>query len=210
MVALVFWTIVGLGPIPFWHLLLHLALPFWKRRPRAFYGACAVLWGLFVPPAFALASQSSPLFEPSGVMKGICLGASLAALGVTIWSIATLTPGRFFLYAALRPEHHPPVLIRRGPYRLLAHPTYLSVMVAAAASFLASGEAVLFGAFWAMVVLLVLVIVLEQRELHARLRATSSGEDGKRTTSGSPPAIAVPAEAAAPSWPPEGIHGATR
>jgi protein-S-isoprenylcysteine O-methyltransferase Ste14 len=173
-VALVFWTLFTLGPIPIWHLLLHAALPFWRRHPWIFYGASAVVWALFFPLSSELGSGSSALFSPVAGVKWICLAAGVAALLVSGWSIVTLTPRRFFLWATLRPEESPPVLIRRGPYRFAAHPTYLSMLVAAAASFLASGEAVLLGTFFAMSVLLTLVIVLEQRELRSRLSASAS------------------------------------
>lgn len=173
-VALVFWTLFMLGPVPLWHLLLHAALPFWRRHPRAFYGASVAVWALFFPLSTELGSGSSALFTPAAGVKGLCLAAGIAALLVSAWSIQALTPRRFFLWATLRPDEHPPVLVRRGPYRFAAHPTYLSMLVASAASFLASGEAVLLGAFFVMGALLTLVIVLEQRELRARLDAVDS------------------------------------
>lgn len=171
-VPIVFWTILSLGPIPIWHLLFHAFLPCWKRTPWAFYGAGAGLWGLFLPIALRLASGSSVLFVPPPAAKLLCLGVGLAMCLIALWSIRTLTPRRFFLWAALRPEQNPPERIRRGPYRVAAHPTYLAMIVTVASSFLASGEAVLLGAFGAIGSLLTVVMVLEQRELKARLDGT--------------------------------------
>jgi len=168
-VPLVFWTILALGPIPIWHLLLHAGLPFWKRHPRAFYGAAAAVWALFLPLSQHLAARSSPLFVATGGVKLLCLGTGIVSFLVALWSIKTLTPSRFFLWAVLRPREHPPVLIRRGPYRFTAHPTYVAMIVAVASSFLASGEVVLLGACGAMALLLTLVATLEQQELRARL-----------------------------------------
>ena len=170
-VPLVFWTILVLGPIPFWHLLLHLFLPSWKRRPRAFYGAAGVLWVSFLPLAHRLAHHSSPLFTPPPELRLACLVASLAAFGVAAWSMVALTPSRFFLWAVLRPQETPAEWIRSGPYRYTAHPCYLAMVATAASSFLASGEAVLAVALGVLGTLLVVVGVLEQRELQARLKS---------------------------------------
>ena len=170
-VPLIFWTVVGLAPIPFWHLLLHGALPFWRRHPGAFYASAAALWAAFVPLAYALASESWTLFAPPRGVKPACLAVSLLGLGVWLWSMATLTPRRFFAWAVLRPEETPAEWIRSGPYRFTAHPCYLAMVAAAASSFLASGEAVLAVALGVLGTLLVVVGVLEQRELRARLKS---------------------------------------
>lgn len=179
-VALVFWMVFALGPIPLWHLLLHSFLPFWRRSPRAFYGAAGVLWGLFLPFSHRLAGWSSAIFVPSDGVKLVCLGVGIASSLVALWSIKTLTPRRFFVWAVLRPGDRPPELIRRGPYRFVAHPTYLAMIAAVAASFLASGEIALLGTFVAMGLLLARVIVLEQRELTSRLKASlARASDGR-------------------------------
>jgi protein-S-isoprenylcysteine O-methyltransferase Ste14 len=166
---LVFWTLLVLGPIPFWHLLLHLFLPSWKRRPGAFYGTAGILWGSFLPIAYLLALQSSPLFVPPRELRLACLAASLVAFGVAAWSMVTLTPRRFFLWAVLRPRETPAEWIRSGPYRFTAHPCYVAMVATMASSFLASGEAVLAGALGVLATLLVVVGILEQRELRARV-----------------------------------------
>lgn len=168
-VPIVFWTILSLGPIPIWHLLFHALLPAWKRSPRAFYGAGAGLWILFLPISRHLASGSSLLFVPSPPVKMLCLAVGVAMSLIALWSIWTLTPPRFFLWAALRPEENRPERIRRGPYRFAAHPTYLAMIITVASSFVASGEVVLLGAFAVIGSLLTVVMVLEQRELKARL-----------------------------------------
>ena len=173
-VPLIFWTVLGLGPIPFWHLLLHGALPFWRRHPRAFYGAAAALLAAFVPLAVLLASESWTLFEPPAGAKPVCLAVSLLGLGIWVWSMATLTPRRFFAWAVLRPDDTPAEWIRSGPYRYTAHPCYVAMVVTVAASFIASGEVVLAVALGAMALLLTIVSLLEQRELKARLNGSSA------------------------------------
>lgn len=188
-VAIAFWTILILGPVPIWHLLLHSFLPAWKGSPRTFYAAAAAVWGLFLPFSWHLAWGSALLFVPPAWVKLICLCASVAALLTTLWSMITLTPRRFFVWAVLRPEENKPELILRGPYRFTPHPTYLSTVVAAASGFLASGEAVLLGAFCAISLLLTRVIVLEQRELRMRLKA-SLPEPARETVASSSSGLA--------------------
>lgn len=171
---IVFWTILSLGPVPVWHLLLHLFLPFWRRRPWACYAAAPVVVALFVPLADHLSGLPWVLFTPPDWVQLLCLGIGIAAFLVALWSIHSLTPRGFFAWAALRPDASPPERIRRGPYRFADHPAYLSIIVALASSFLASGEVVLLAAFVAISLLLALVMVLEQRELKARLGAGRS------------------------------------
>jgi len=170
-VAIAFITILLLGPIPLWHLLLHAVLPAWRRSPSAFYVLAAVLWALFVPVSEHLAETSPRLFVPPPGVVGTGLCLSGVAFLVFVWSAATLTPRRFFVWAALRPRKGDEERILRGPYRYTAHPTYVAIVIAAASNFLASGQAVLLGAAAVLGVLLGIVAVLEQRELQARRAA---------------------------------------
>jgi len=170
-VQIAFYSLFLLGPVPVWHLMLHAFLPVWKRSPGAFYAAAAAVWALFAPLSWVLAENSPQLFvpEPWAIWTGLSLCA--AASLVSVWSIVTLTPKRFFLWTVLRPEKKPE-LIRSGPYRYLAHPTYLAIVVTAASNFLASGHASLLAAGVAITMLLAMVVVLEQRELSARMAAS--------------------------------------
>ena len=167
-VALAFFTIAGLGPIPLWHLLLHAFLPAWRLRPRAFYALAAALWVLFVPLAWHLAAVSPRVFVPSPWMARTGFALSGAAFLVFLWCVATLTPRRFFVWAALRPRPGDAQRIVRGPYRYTAHPSYCGIVLTVAAHGLASGQAVLLGAAVVIGLLLVAVAALEQRELSGR------------------------------------------
>ena len=168
--VIAFLSIFFLGPIPVWHFLLHAFLPAWRKSPRAYYLLAAVVWALFIPLAWLLVKTSPLLFDASRGARMLWLGASGAAFGLALWSMATLTPRRFFMWAVLRPEESPPERILRGPYRFTAHPTYLAILAAMASNFLASGSAALLGVTAAMGVLLPVVAVLEQRELSERLQ----------------------------------------
>lgn len=167
--AIAFYTIVFLGPIPFWHLLLHAFLPVWRRSPGAFYAAAAGVWALVVPLSWGLTEVSPQLFVPPAWATTLGLCVSVGAFLVFLWSLATLKPRRFFVWAVLKPEGSPPKRIVRGPYRYTAHPTYLAIVLAVASHFLATGHSALLGAAGAMGILLSVVASLEARELEARL-----------------------------------------
>jgi len=164
-----FLTLLLLGPVPAWHLLLHAFLPAWRRNPRAYYFLAAAVWALVIPLAWLLAEASPLLFEPARSVRALGLAASGAAFLVALWSMWTLTPRRFFMWAVLRPDDAPAERILRGPYRFTEHPTYLAMVAAAASNFLASGSASLLGVTAAFAVLLSIIASLEQRELNARL-----------------------------------------
>ena len=166
--GIAFWTLFSLGPIPIWHLLLYSLLPRWRSRPKAFYSLCAAVWALFWPLSVGLAWASQPLFPPNDGLRIACLGMSLGAFGVALWSIKALTPRRFFLWAVLTPERNPAEPRIQGPYRFVRHPAYLSIMVGVTSSFLASGESVLLGALCVMSPMFARIIALEKQELKTR------------------------------------------
>src|SRR5262245_11522189 len=109
-------TLFILGPIPLWHLLLHAFLPAWRRRPGAYYALSGAIWALFLPLSWGLAERSPLLFDPSDGVTAAGLCASGAAFLVALWSMATLTPRRFFVWAALHPDESAPERVLRGPY----------------------------------------------------------------------------------------------
>jgi protein-S-isoprenylcysteine O-methyltransferase Ste14 len=171
---LAFWSLLTLGPIPLWHLLLHAFLPVWKRRPGAFYGLCALTWALFVPVSLVLARTSDSLFTPSKNLQLACLGVTFLTTSLCAWSVLTLTPQRFFFWAVLRPDRVRPARVVSGPYRYVRHPAYLALVLTIAAGFAASGKAVVLAELAGMALILTLVAGLERRELEARLNATSA------------------------------------
>jgi len=167
--AIAFFTLAFLGPVALWHFLLHGFLPAWRRNPAAFYVAGALVWVLFAPLAWQLVDLSPQLFAPTPWASAVGFAASGAGGLVFLWSLATLTPRRFFAWAALRPESCEARRVVRGPYRYVAHPSYLALVAAVAGHFLASGHAVLLGAAVGTGFLLSVVAALEQRELRERL-----------------------------------------
>src|SRR5262245_11671175 len=144
--GLAFWTLAVFGPIPCWHLALYSFLSWWRRQPAAFYGVCGIIAGLFVPISLFLADVSDELFDPSRELRLAALGLSLLTLAVGSWSVYALTPRRFFLWAALRPDRTPQARVVSGPYRYVRHPAYIALVLTVAAGFLASGKTVLLAA----------------------------------------------------------------
>lgn len=173
--VIAFWTLISLGPIPFWHLALHLGLPQWRKRPAAFYAFSGLLWLGFWPLAESLAQVSPTHFEPPVWVKLACVGVGFLAIGLVLWSIHALSPKRFFFVAALYPDRVKPELVRQGPYRFLRHPAYVSILAAVAASFFASGERVLLAFLVTLALLLPVIATMELKELNARLRAPATG-----------------------------------
>lgn len=158
-------------PIPFFHLWLHALLPAWKRHPFLLYVFGLLLWigsFKFVP---ILASFSPRAFEPTTLT--VNLGWTLVVIGFlfAIWSLATLGPIRFFVWAVLRPGIVPRVRIASGPFSFIPHPAYLGYIVVALGNLFASGLLYLAGVFVLLFFLTPIVIWLEEHELGARVDA---------------------------------------
>lgn len=165
----VFWTIFLLGPIPAAHILLHAFLRVWRRRPLRFYQAAFAVWILFFFLAKRLSGVSDALFAPPAWLKIICIITAASSLFLIVWSIATLKPKRFFLWAVLRPESVRQERIARGPYKFFHHPAYTAYLVTAFAAFLGTGRSVLLAFAAAMLLLILIVMARENHELEERL-----------------------------------------
>ena len=156
-------------PVPFFHLWLHALLPFWRRSPLALYVFGLALWiGAFkFLPAIALFSPAA--FEPTPAIR--YLGTALMIIGFLFaaWSLATLGPVRFFVWAVLRPLAAPRVRVSRGPFSFVPHPAYLGYVVVALGNLLHSGRLYLAGVLAILLFLTPLVIWLEEHELEERV-----------------------------------------
>lgn len=173
IIALAVFAVIGPVPIVF-HLLLHVALAFWRRHVRAFYGICGIVWVAWAIGTWMGASwlTTRVLTPPSALVTPVTVLA-LLVLCIAAWTIATIGWQRFFVYAVLRPEHVPTMArVTSGPFRLFRHPAYTSYRIAAILLMIATGS-------WGMVLLATLslalfpiIIHLEEREL--RLRVASA------------------------------------
>jgi len=170
MFPILFWTIFILGPIPMVHILLHLFLKFWRRYPLGWYILCAAVWAIFFAIAEYFAARPFTLFIAPFWLKIFCAMVGLAALAVVVWSVFTLSPRRFFLWAVLRPAAIEQKYIKAGPYRFLQHPAYTVYLITAFAAFLTTGEAALLALWLSMLGLMPVAIYLEKHELSKRLK----------------------------------------
>lgn len=109
------------------------------------------------------------LFAPPAWLKIICAITAVGALFLVFWSIMTLKPKRFFLWAVLRPQSVRQERIGLGPYKFFHHPAYTAYAAMAFAAFFATGRTALL-AFAAVIFLLMLIVTArENHELEERL-----------------------------------------
>lgn len=164
-----FWTIFILGPIPVVHILLHAFLRAWRKRPAMFYLAAGAVWILSFFLARWLAGNTDTIFAPPPWLKIICQVTGASALFLVAWSVKTLGPKRFFLWAVLRPQSVKQEKTVLGPYKYFRHPAYIAYLVTAFAAFFVTGKTVLL--FFAIVTLLIMLVVMarENHELEERL-----------------------------------------
>ncbi len=158
-----------LGPIPLFHLTLHLFLRLWRKSPRLLYASATILWALSLSIASYVSVWQAALFVPPLWLQvsGIIFGAF--SLALVLWAFFTLGPKRFMVWAVVASEAVEQKYIKSGPYRFVPHPAYLGYMAIALAVFLITGLASALGFFIYSVVFLMMVILLENHEMKKRL-----------------------------------------
>lgn len=156
-------------PIPFFHLWLHALLPLWRRRPFGLYLFGLALWiaAFKLTPILDLASPIA--FMPGDGWR--TFGTILVIIGFAFaaWSLLTLGPLRFFVWAVLRPGAASKIRITSGPFSFLAHPAYIGYLIVAVGNLISSGKLYLVGIFALLMLLTPVVIWLEEHELGERL-----------------------------------------
>ncbi len=168
MDLVIFWTIFILGPIPIIHILLHVFLGVWRRCPRKFYQTALGFWISFFFFAKWQAGNLDVLFTPPMWLKILCTIAIVSLFFLIIWSIMTLKPQRFFLWATLQFESVQQKKISLGPYKYFHHPAYTAYVVIAFAAFFGTGRTVLLAFASFMILLMLIVILRENHELSER------------------------------------------
>ena len=167
---IIFLLIFILGPIPLFHITLHVFLRLWRRAPHLLYISATILWALSLSLALYAYAWPAALFFPPLWLQvfGIIFGACSVAL--ILWAFFTLGPKRFMVWAVVAPEAVEQRYIKTGPYRLLPHPAYLGYMGTGLSVFLATGLASAFSFFIYSLVFLMIVILLENQEMKNRLK----------------------------------------
>ena len=167
---IIFLLIFLLGPIPLFHITLHLFLRLWRKAPHLLYVSATVLWALSLSIASYLYAWPAILFVPPVWLQvfGAIFGAF--SLSLILWAFFTLGPKRFMVWAVVAPEAVEQKYIKSGPYRVLPHPAYLGYMATALAVLLITGLASAFGFLVYSLVSLMIVILLENNEMKNRLK----------------------------------------
>ncbi len=134
-----------------------------------FYLAAAAVWILSFFLAKWISGNTDALFAPPYWLTILCVVTGWSSIFLVLWSIGTLGPKRFFLWAVLRPQSVKQERIGLGPYKYFHHPAYTAYLMAASAAFFGTGRTVLL-AFAAVMFLMMLVVTArENHELEERL-----------------------------------------
>lgn len=158
-------------PVPVFHLWLHALLPMWRKHPFVLYLWGLALWiGAFylIPVLDGISPQA---FRPTDVSTVVGAALIIVGFAAALWSLLTLGPIRFFVWAVLRPSPALAVRIIRGPFRFLPHPAYLGYLAVALGNLLWIGKLYLAGILVFLVILTPLAIWFEEHELAARIKS---------------------------------------
>ncbi len=157
-------------PVPFYWLVLHSGVRFWRHRERLAY-LCAVLaaWGGVGSLLYHFRGQ---LFrEPAGTGP-LSVGAIVAGLlliGTDVFTLTTvemeLGGHRLVGHAELTGRGE---MTARGLYRWVRHPRYLGMILAVLGSCVLGGSQMLWIAFVAWLAIVLGMIWIEDRELRVR------------------------------------------
>lgn len=139
-----------------------------------FYLAAGVIWIISFFLAKWLAGVTDMLFTPPYWLKVICAVTGWSSLFLLFWSIGTLGPKRFFLWAVLRPQSVQQKRIGLGPYKFFHHPAYTAYLTTSFAAFFATGRTVLLAFAAAMFLLMLVVMARENHEMEERFGTTKN------------------------------------
>jgi len=113
------------------------------------FGLLAVLgW-----QALTYTTGSIPIYSLVLLFSGVFLG---------LWAVSANRPGNFYIRPVPKPGGE---LIEHGPYRVIRHPMYLSLMLVGLGTALMSMQAVAWISWTALVLVLTAKAILEERAL---------------------------------------------
>jgi protein-S-isoprenylcysteine O-methyltransferase Ste14 len=153
-------------PVPFYWLILHPPVLFWRKHMRAaFPVAVLAAWGIVDVLLYRLRLE---LFRRDGVSRLALLGFVLIGVDVFTFtkSEAVLGGRRIVGHSELEGSRE---LIARGLYTRVRHPRYLGMMSGVLGACLIVALPPLWAAGVVWLFLALLTIRAEEHELHARL-----------------------------------------
>ena len=167
IVALI--NLVAVFPIPFFWLLVHPAIGFWRQYGRGTYWIALPVWGLL---------GALLVIERHWILAGrITRSAWTWTLGVGLFLLAMWLErerrrdfGLRLLIGLpeLKPGHPASAVIRSGTYRYLRHPRYVVCMITLLAFAALTGSAGYFLLAILSILLYQIVAPIEERELRVR------------------------------------------
>src|SRR5208337_5496574 len=162
--------VVMLAPVPFFWLLIHPFVRFWRRLgPGWTYGVVGSCWAL------AMAA----LFRMRHALLAVEFGTSyyFTALGLVLLSVSAWLGAVWFRrmrlltilgLPELAPDRHPQGLITTGVYAVIRHPRYVQLFLGLLGSALVANYLVLYlvAALWLPGIYV--IVWLEEKELRER------------------------------------------
>jgi protein-S-isoprenylcysteine O-methyltransferase Ste14 len=153
-------------PVPIYWLTLHGRVSFWRRHIRAAFPVVVLAaWGIVDGLLYRFRQE---LFRPHGMSWLALVGMALIAFDVFTFSTSEAVLGglRIVGHSELAGSRE---LIARGLYAHVRHPRYLGMMSGVIGASLIIALSPLWVANIVWLVLALLTIRAEERELHARL-----------------------------------------
>ena len=158
-------------PIPFFWLVVHPFVDFWRKRRGRTYLAMAVLLWLVMGYSFTAtrAFWFGARFQRHAFTY--LLGAALVAVELVVTPRAGGALGHAILVgrAEIDPQQYPPRLVDTGIYTRVRHPRYLSAMAVLMGLAMLAGAPRLLALAALSVPLYYLVTLVEERELARRV-----------------------------------------
>ena len=153
-------------PAPFFWLLIHPAIRFWRRLGKRAYWVALVVWiGTGVP----LVVFREAIFAERIERNALTWILGLGLMGVAIWLdrrvLRRLGLLRLTGLPELLAEQGRGALVRDGIYAHLRHPRYLEYMITFVALALLTGAVGIFALAIATILMYLFVAPLEEREL---------------------------------------------
>jgi protein-S-isoprenylcysteine O-methyltransferase Ste14 len=157
-------------PVPFYWLVLHGGVGFWRKRKRLGYLSAVLLaWGAGGGLLYHFRAHLFPELPFAGTpsLWTIVLGLLLiAADALTLATVEKELGGRRLVgHAELTGRGD---MTARGLYRWVRHPRYLGMILAVLGACLLGGSQALWIAFGTWLAIVLAMIVIEDRELRVR------------------------------------------
>ena len=161
-----------LFPAPFFWLLIHPAIEFWRRKGNRAYWVALPVWAA---GWLALILMRAPLFAHRLERSPLTWGLGCGVLAVGVWLdrrvLRVFSLRRLVGLPEIHPERGVGEVVRGGIYAHLRHPRYLGYILTFFALALLTGAFGFFALAIVTVLMYVIVAPLEERELRKRFGA---------------------------------------